>query len=176
MAGYENIRGKGFESEHRSTAELREIQSRGGRKSGEARRRKADFRKTLNLLLTAKIDNPELSPLLEALGLESTLESAINMAMIKKAMSGDVEAFKVVAKYAGQSDQTDADLEEQRIRTDWAKQARNQELGETDSGEMNIQNFLKAVHPSKNDLDVMFEAEEMEVDDNADEKEENAGI
>ena len=90
MAGYENIRGKGFENERRSTAELREIQSRGGRKSGEARRRKADFRKTLNLLLTAKIDNPELSPLLEALGLESTLESAINMAMIKKAMSGDV--------------------------------------------------------------------------------------
>nr|DAI70334.1 MAG TPA: hypothetical protein [Caudoviricetes sp.] len=53
MAGYENIRDKGFDK--RSTEEVREIQSRGGKRSGEVRRRKADFRKTLNMLLTAKI-------------------------------------------------------------------------------------------------------------------------
>ncbi len=53
VAGYENIRDKGFDK--RSTEELREIQSRGGKRSGEVRRRKADFRKTLNMLLTAKI-------------------------------------------------------------------------------------------------------------------------
>ena len=173
MAGYENIRGKGFEDERRSTAELREIQSRGGRKSGEARRRKADFRKTLNLLLTAKIDNPELSPLLEALGLESTLESAINMAMIKKAMSGDVEAFKVVAKYAGQSDQTDADLKEQQIRTDRAKRARDQEVWGTESNEENIKSFLHAMNPDPGDIENLFG--EGKTDD-AEETEETGGI
>ena len=57
MAGYENIRDKGFDK--RTTEELREITSRAGRASGESRRRKADFRKTLNMLLTAEIDNPE---------------------------------------------------------------------------------------------------------------------
>ena len=88
MAGYENIRDKGFDK--RSTEELREIQSRGGKKSGEVRRRKADFRKTLNLLLTAEIDNEEWKPVLEALGVECTLESALNMAMIREGLSGNV--------------------------------------------------------------------------------------
>lgn len=54
MANYENIKDKGFD--HRTTDELRIITSKGGKASGEARRRKADFRKTLNMLLTAEID------------------------------------------------------------------------------------------------------------------------
>lgn len=102
-------------------SEAREYGRRGGKASGEARRRKADFRKTLNLLLTAEIDSPEWTPLLESLGLESTLESAINMAMIKRAIKGDVEAYKVVAKYSGQSGQTKADRKEQKARTAHAR-------------------------------------------------------
>ena len=74
VAGYENIRDKGFDK--RSTEELREIQSRGGKKSGEVRRRKADFRKTLNLLLTAEIDNEEWKPVLESLGVVFYMEYA----------------------------------------------------------------------------------------------------
>lgn len=61
----------------------------GGKASGEARRRKADFRKTLNMLLTAKIDSEEWKPVLEALGVECTLESAMLMAQIKEAMAGN---------------------------------------------------------------------------------------
>lgn len=116
MANYENIKDKGFDK--RTTRELREIASRGGRASGEARRRKADFRKTLNLLLTAKIDSPEWTPMLEALGLDSTLESAVNAAMIREALSGNVKAYEAIARYSGQSDRTDADHEEQRVRVD----------------------------------------------------------
>ena len=55
MANYENIRDKGFDK--RTTNELRVIASKGGKASGEARRKKANFRKTLNLLLSAKIEN-----------------------------------------------------------------------------------------------------------------------
>ena len=112
---YENIKDKGFD--HRSTSELREIQSRGGKASGESRRKKADFRKTLNALLTAKIDNQEWTPFLESLGLDSTLESAVNAAMIREALSGNVKAYEAIAKYSGQGTGTDADLEEQRART-----------------------------------------------------------
>lgn len=99
MAGYENIKGKGFDN--RTTGELREIAIKGGKASGEARRRKADFRKTLNMLLTAKIDNEEYKPILEALGVECTLESALNMAMIKEGLAGNVKAYEAIAKYAG---------------------------------------------------------------------------
>lgn len=116
MAGYENIRDKGFDK--RSTEELREIQSRGGKKSGEVRRRKADFRKTLNLLLTAEIDNEEWKPVLESLGVECTLESALLMAQIKEAMMGNAKAAYFVAQYAGQNAQTAADDKEQQRRTE----------------------------------------------------------
>ena len=116
VAGYENIRDKGFDK--RSTEELREIQSRGGKRSGEVRRRKADFRKTLNLLLTAKIDNEEWKPVLESLGIECTLESALLMAQIKEAMAGNTKAAYFVAQYAGQNAQTAADDAEQKRRTE----------------------------------------------------------
>lgn len=105
MAGYDNIKDRGFDK--RTTEELRIITSKGGKASGEARRRKADFRKTLNLLLTAEIDSPEWKPVLESLGVECTLESALLMAQIKEALSGNTQAATFVAKYAGQSPEPD---------------------------------------------------------------------
>lgn len=155
MANDENLKGHGFHE--RTARERRELAIIGGRASGEARRKKADFRKTLNALLTAEIDNPEWTPVLKALGLESTLESAVNMAMIKKALAGDVKAYKAIAQYAGQSGRTAADDEEQRIRTDRAKRARDQEIGDTDGQEENIQSFLRAMHPTEEDLSGLFE-------------------
>lgn len=116
MANYENIKDKGFDK--RTTNELREISSKGGKKSGETRRRKANFRKTLNKLLTAEIDNEEWKPVLEALGMECTLETAMLAAQIKAAMNGDTKAAYFVAQYAGQSGQTKADDEEQQRRTE----------------------------------------------------------
>ena len=100
----------------RTKSEARERGRAGGKASGKARRRKADFRKTLNMLLTAEIDSEEYKPLLEALGVECTLESALNMAMIKEGLAGNVKAYEAVAKYAGQRVKTDSDLEEQAAR------------------------------------------------------------
>ena len=110
--GHENL----IPNSKRTPDELRKIASAGGKASGEARRKKANFRKTLNTLLTAEIDSPEWSPMLEALGLDSTLESAVNAAMIKEALSGNVKAFEVIAKYSGQSAQTEADDKEQEVK------------------------------------------------------------
>ena len=55
MANNENL----IPFDKRSEREAREFGRKGGKASGEARRKKADFRRTLNLLLTAKIDSPE---------------------------------------------------------------------------------------------------------------------
>ena len=157
----------------RTKEEARERGRNGGKASGEARRRKANFRKTLNLLLTTEINSPEWTPLLESLGLESTLESALNMAMIKAGLAGNVKAYEAVAKYAGQSGQTEADEEEQRIRTDRAKRARDQEIGDESGAEENIQSFLKAMNPTREELDNLF-AEEVE--DDAEEAEETGEV
>ena len=119
MAGYENIKEKGFDK--RTTGELREIASKGGKASGESRKRKAVFRRTLNQLLTLKIDSPEWTPLLESLGIDSTLESAINAAMIKEALSGNVKAYEVIARYSGQTEKTEIDQEEQKLHMEVVK-------------------------------------------------------
>lgn len=155
MAGYENIKDYGFDK--RTAKEQREIAVMGGKASGEARRRKADFRKTLNMLLTAEIDSEEWKPVLEALGVECTLESALNMAMIKEGLAGNVKAYEAIAKYSGQSNQTERDDEEQRIRTERAKRARDLEVGNDDSNDENIQNFLKAMRPTQEDLEELFD-------------------
>lgn len=155
-----------------SPSEAREYGRRGGKASGKARRRKADFRKTLNMLLTAEIDSEEWKPVLEALGVECTLESALLMAQIKEAMQGNTKAAYFVAKYAGQSSQTDADLEEQRIRTDRAKRARDQELGDNDSQDDNIQNFLNAMRPTQEDLEDLFAEQEEQEEEGVDDAEE----
>lgn len=110
--GHENL----IPNSKRTPDELRKIASAGGKASGEARRKKANFRKTLNAWLTAEIDSPEWSPLLEAMGLDSTVESAVTGAMIKEALSGNVKAFEVIAKYSGQSAQTEADDKEQEVK------------------------------------------------------------
>ena len=133
MAGYENIRDKGFDK--RSTEELREIQSRGGKRSGEVRRRKADFRKTLNMLLTAEIDNEEWKPVLESLGVECTLESALLMAQIKMALAGDTQAAKFVAQYSGQSARVEEDLENKKADTELIKARKEAITGENENDE-----------------------------------------
>ena len=114
MAGYENIKDHGFDK--RTAGERREIAIKAGKASGAARRRKADFRKTLNMLLTTEIENEEWKPVLEALGVECTLESALNMAMIREGMAGNVKAYEAIAKYAGQNGRSDSDLEEQMAK------------------------------------------------------------
>lgn len=173
MPNEENLKGHGFHE--RTAKERREIAVMGGKASGEARRRKADFRKTLNLLLTAEIDSEEYKPVLEALGVECTLESALLMAQIKEAMKGNTKAAYFVAQYAGQSGQTDADLEEQKIRTDRAKRARDQEIGDTENSDENIRRFLKAMSPTKEELDALFADEDEEEDVEDGEEEEKAG-
>ena len=111
MANNENLKGYGFHE--RTASEQREIASMGGIASGEARRKKANFNKTLNALLTAEIENEEWKPVLESLGVDCTLESALLMAQIKKAIQGNVKAAYFVAQYAGQSMMSDTDLAEQ---------------------------------------------------------------
>lgn len=152
MANNENL----IPFHKRTEKEQREIRSEGGKASGKARRRKADFRKTLNMLLTAEIENEEYKPVLESLGVECTLESALLMAQVKQAIEGNTKAAYFVAQYAGQSERTPADDEEQRIRTDRAKRARDQEIGDNDGTDENIQSFLKAMNPSQEEMDNLF--------------------
>ena len=129
-------------------SEAREYGRVGGKKSGEVRRRKADFRKTLNMLLTAEIDSEEWKPVLESLGVECTLEAALLMAQIKEALSGNTKAAYFVAQYAGQSEKPEEDILNREADTE-LKQARKQAVtgeNETDEALKKLDEILKGVY------------------------------
>lgn len=132
MAGYENIRDA---NSKRTPEERRELAKKAGQASGKARRRKANFQKTLNLLLTAEIDNEEWKPVLESLGVECTLESALLMAQIKAALDGDTQAAKFVAQYSGQSNRAEEDLENKKAETELIKARKESITGENENND-----------------------------------------
>lgn len=100
----------------RSESEEREMRSKGGKKSGETRRRNAKLRDTMNRLLTMKVKVEGLSDVLLADGVESTYEDVISMAMIEKAALGDVKAYNAIKATVGQTDKSDMDLAEQEAK------------------------------------------------------------
>ena len=132
VAGYENIKDA---NNNRTPRERRELAKKAGEASGKARRRKADFRKTLNMLLTAEIDSEEWKPVLESLGVECTLESALLMAQIKEAMMGNTKAAYFVAQYAGQSNMADEELENKKAGTELIKARKEAITGENENDE-----------------------------------------
>nr|DAE36365.1 MAG TPA: hypothetical protein [Caudoviricetes sp.] len=132
VAGYENIMNV---NNNRTPEERRELAKKAGRASGKVRRRKADFRKTLNMLLTAEIDNEEWKPVLESLGVECTLESALLMAQIKMALAGDTQAAKFVAQYSGQSNRAEEDIENRKADTELIKARKEAITGENENDE-----------------------------------------
>ena len=133
MPNEENLKGHGFHE--RTAKEQREIAVMGGKASGAARRRKANFRKTLNLLLTAEIDSEEWKPVLEALGVECTLESALLMAQIKQAMKGNTKAAYFVAQYAGQSPEPEENIRNRDADTELKKARKQAVTGENETDE-----------------------------------------
>ena len=145
MANYENIKDA---NSNRTPSERRELAKYAGMASGKARRKKANFNKTLNKLLTTEIDNEEWEPVLESLGLECTLESSMLLAQIKEAMNGNTKAAYFVAQYAGQSDKTDVDHEEQRSKVELNRAKKNNITGEneTDEALQKLDEILKGVY------------------------------
>lgn len=152
MSSYDNIKDHGFEK--RTADERRELAILAGKKSGEARRKKANFRKTLNELLTAKIDSPEWEPLLKELGLDCTLEAALNMAMIKEGLAGNVKAYVAVRDTIGQTIKSDEEIERQRIEIEKLK-IENERLSRQLNGtreEYESDGFMEALKASAEDF------------------------
>ncbi len=132
----------------RTTKEARERGRNGGKASGAARRRNANFRKTLNLLLTTEIDHKEWKPFLESMGIDCTLESAMMASMIKAALEGNVKAAYFVAQYSGQSEKPDEDIRNREADTE-LKKARKQAVtgeNETDEALEKLDAILKGVY------------------------------
>ena len=86
----------------RTESELREMTSKGGKKSGEVRRRKKSMKQVMEILLAMKTENPADLQLLSNVGIDITELSEdminqlliVNVALLKKAKEGDVASIK----------------------------------------------------------------------------------
>lgn len=83
----------------RSKNEARKRGKTGGKKSGEARRKKKALREHLEALLAGKQDN-------------MTTAEALTLALVEKGLSGDVRAFEVIRDTIGEKP---VDKSEQQI-------------------------------------------------------------
>ena len=132
----------------RTKREARERGRNGGIKSGEARRRTAALRDTMNKLLTMKVEVDGLSDVLRADGCESTYEEVITMAMIQQAMLGDVKAYKAIMQVVGQTSKSDEDLEEQKSKVELNRAKKDNLTGESETDEAleKLDEILKGVY------------------------------
>lgn len=142
--GYENL----IPLNKRTKDEQRNIQSAGGKASGESRRRTAALRDTMNRLLTMKVEVDGLSDVLRSDGGDSTYEEVITMAMIQQAMLGDVKAYKAIMQVVGQTSKSDADLEEQKSKVELNRAKKDNLTGEneTDEALKKLDEILKGVY------------------------------
>jgi hypothetical protein len=96
--GYPNLVGPG----DRSPDEARAASAKGGVKSGESRRKKKTFAEGLRAILDMPARDPETLEALKALGLDGTVRDVLNLAQIRNAEKGDVDAFRLVRDTVGE--------------------------------------------------------------------------
>ena len=88
--GYDNL----IPTNKRSKEEVRRNASKGGKKSGEVRRKKKLIKECLDELLEKEYENKA--------GEKHTGAEAISISLFKRALAGDMKAFELVRDSAGQ--------------------------------------------------------------------------
>ena len=89
----------------RTPSELREMRSNGGKKSGEARRRKKALKSLMNDLLSSEVFDTSIYNKTTAMGIspeEMSYGAAIVAAMVKEAAEGNVKAFNAITDLIGE--------------------------------------------------------------------------
>lgn len=108
MAGEDNI----LSHKIRSAEEAREKGKKGGRASGASRRKKRYLRDILAKLLAAKSPDQNISN-----------DEAITVALIGKALSGDVKAYEAIRDTMGEKPTEKAKVEQDTtMRIVWSEQ------------------------------------------------------
>ena len=103
MANLQNL--VPIDNSRRSREEHSETSRRGGKASGEARRKKKAIKETINLMLEMPVFNEKMKKQMKELGFideELTNQTALVLALYKRALTGDVMAFNTLADRSGE--------------------------------------------------------------------------
>ena len=104
MAGEENL----IPFNERTEEEQKRIARMGGKASGEARRRKKTMKENLELLLTMSVGKGEKADIEKGENIKEyakenvTVEQAMLIAQIQKALKGDTQAFEMIRDLIGE--------------------------------------------------------------------------
>ena len=104
MAGEENL----IPFNERTEEEQKRIARMGGKASGEARRRKKTMKENLELLLTMSVGKGEKADIENGENIKDyakenvTVEQAMLIAQIQKALKGDTQAFEMIRDLIGE--------------------------------------------------------------------------
>lgn len=100
MANEQNLSGHGFDE--RTASEQREIASKGGKASGEARRRKRSLREAMQTMLALELSEKEISDLAKKGYDAETQLDALTAAALMSAKRGNSQAFANVMRLLGE--------------------------------------------------------------------------
>lgn len=96
--------------------ELRENGRKGGIASGEAKRKKADMKKTLEMLLTMPLNGKkcteieEIKNFAQLKGKNVTVETAIMIKQVQRALAGDLPSAEFIRDTSGQKPTNDLNV------------------------------------------------------------------
>ncbi|MBO4126519.1 hypothetical protein [Streptococcus suis] len=137
-----------------SSDEARKNGKKGGIASGKARRKKADFKKALNTILSANVANGQLASILESMGFERTNEAAVALITMQKALKGDMRAVELIARLnsnEGTKDALDRQEQKQRIKAlELENKKREQSLSEGNKTEDALDKYFKELEGALN--------------------------
>ena len=124
----------------RTPEELREMTRKGGIASGKARRKKADLKKAMQVLLAMDVASEKSKQQLEELGVEATNEMLLAFATFQQAVKGNQRAVENVIKLTT-TDKDKHDIAEQKERIK-AQKMKNKMLEENDGRESVVETVV----------------------------------
>lgn len=130
----------------RTKQEQLEISRKGGKASGEARRKKAHLRETLDELLTMDVTDQKLKEKLEKMGLYADYQTLLCVVIFEKAIKGNVRAAEWIANILGAYKKDELDIQEQKERIKFLKYQNKQRrdyIKETESPIIIIDEWAK---------------------------------
>lgn len=158
MAGYDNIKDKGFD--HRTTEEKRQIGIKGGIASGKVRRQKRDLRKCVQMVLNTKAHGDKTKATVkEVMGVDEddvTNRDVMIARLTLNALSGDLNALRTLFEYSGET-ASEKRAEKAEKRADKAFKVQMDAIDNLDKDNDNVMQYIKgmkqnAVKPNNDDL------------------------
>ncbi|HEN7824066.1 TPA: stress-induced protein [Streptococcus agalactiae] len=117
----------------RTKEEQKKIATKAGKASGVARRKKADLKKAMELLLSLDIQDKKLKQTLEDMGMDGSNQSLLAFATFQQAVKGNQKATENIIKLTNTKDRYDIQEQRERIKSLKLDNKEREEVNKIDS-------------------------------------------